>query len=99
MTRSPKQYRPQSYSAANRAAARIILEDAERCGEESLMVRWARLVLEQKDEDLFLTKRQVTIKMDSGTTRRLIPGEPENLPESGVGALLSSPPASQVRSD
>ena len=49
--RRPKQYRPQSYSAANRAAARIILEDAEQYGEGSLMVRWARMVLDTPENE------------------------------------------------
>ena len=88
-----------SYSAANRTAAKIILDEIEQYGEESIMVRWAREVLKQDDDILFLTSEQDKIKLASGTTRRLIPGEPEILPESGAGALLSGPPASLVRSD
>jgi hypothetical protein len=49
MTRRPKQYHPTSYSAANRAAARIILEDIEQYGEGAIMVRWARMILDQED--------------------------------------------------
>jgi hypothetical protein len=37
------------YDAGNRTAAAIILADVERYGgEESLMVRWARAVMEKE---------------------------------------------------